>query len=268
MRERDIAIIITPIILFFLLLYLAIKKRFARIIVNEYQSGLLYKEGKFIEVLPAGAYWIWTPTQSITVVDRRNATLTVSGQEVVTADNIGVKLSCLLMYKVVDPAKAINESQGWYQELYAHVQIAVRDQLSTMKLDEILQARSSLGDKLLEDAKPKVAKIGIELSMVQLKDIIMPAEIRKIYGDIVRAQKEGQAALERARSEQAALRSLANAARLLDDNPALMNLRILQSLASQSGGTAPTVVLGVPGMVPLKDNGGGAKPASTAPITD
>lgn len=253
MSERMQIIFAAVIAVIFLIIVRALSKKFVRVIVNEFQWGLLYKEGKYIEALNPGAYWIWYPTQSITLVDKRNATLTISGQEVVTADNIGVKLSLLLMYKVVDPAKAINESQGWYQELYAFVQIAARDILSTMKLDEILQARSSLGDKLLEDAKARVGQIGIELNMVQIKDIVMPAEIRKIYGDIVRAQKEGQAALERARSEQAALRSLANAARLLEDNPALMNLRILQSLASQSGGQAPTVVLGVPGILPVKD---------------
>lgn len=268
MTDRTTIIFAGVIIVFCLILIGAIRRRFARVIVNEFQAGLSYREGKFIEVLPAGAYWVWTPTQSITLVDKRNATLTLNGQEVVTADNIGVKLSCLLMYKVIDPARAINESQGWYQELYAHVQIAIRDLLSTMKLDEILQARSTLGDKLLEDAKPKVAKVGVELTMVQLKDIILPVEIRKIYGDIVRAQKEGQAALERARGEQAALRSLANAARLLEDNPALMNLRILQSLATQGSGSAPTVVLGVPGMIPLKNSGNSSTKSTPPPPSE
>lgn len=232
--------------------------KFRRIIVNEFQVGLLYKKGVFIRELSAGAYWVWTPTDSINVVDVRRATLTLSGQEVVTADNVGIKFSCLLIYRVADAKKAINESQGWYQEIYAYVQLALRDVISTLKLDEILAARSTLGDQLVELVKPKAAEIGIEMSMVQIKDIILPSEIKKIYSELIRAQKEGAVALERARGEQAALRNLANAARLIEDNPALMNLRILQSLASQSGQNAPTIILGAPGLLPV---GAGKSPS-------
>ncbi|MBX9694947.1 MAG: hypothetical protein K2Z81_21360, partial [Cyanobacteria bacterium] len=100
--------------------------------------------------------------------------------------------------------------------------------------------------------KPQAAAIGIDMLMVQVKDVVLPADIRKIFADVLRAQKEGQAALERARGEQAALRSLANAARVLEGNPALMSLRVLQSLTGTGGTTPPTVVLNVPGgMLPL-----------------
>jgi regulator of protease activity HflC (stomatin/prohibitin superfamily) len=101
--------------------------------------------------------------------------------------------------------------------------------------------------------QPEAAKIGIAIHAVEVKDVMFPAELKRAFADVLKAKQEGQAALERARGESASLRNLANAARVLDGNPALMNLRVLQSLASaQNAGN--TLVLGVPGgLVPLKN---------------
>lgn len=224
-----------------------LRKMYKKVIVWDFNHALLYKNGAFVKTLPAGGYWLWTPSDTITLLDNRRTTATIAGQEVVTADNVGIKLSLFLTYQIVDPLKASQQSQAWYQDIHAYTQLAARDLLSTLKIEEILLARSSLGDKMLEQIKSKCDAIGIEMIAVQIKDLILPAEVRKIFGDVLRAQKEGVAALERARGEQAALRSLANAARMLEGNPALMNLRILQSLAVQSGAVPPTLVLGMPG---------------------
>jgi len=177
----------------------------------------------------------------------RRTTTTLAGQEIVTADNVGIKFSVLISYQIIDAYKAINKSQGWYQEVYALTQLALRDIMSALKVEEILQARSSLGEKLLEQVKGKTEEFGVEMLQVQVKDVILPAEIRKIFGDVLRAQKEGQAALERARGEHAALRSLANAAKVIENNPSLMSLRILQSLSAQGGATPPQVILNISG---------------------
>ncbi|MBX9687194.1 MAG: slipin family protein [Candidatus Obscuribacterales bacterium] len=232
--------------------YSWVSKRLKKIIVWEYQQGLLYRNGAFKKTLGAGAYWIWSPNDSLVVLDSRRQTITLSGQEIITADNVGVKLSMLLTYRIADAAKATNQSSSWYQELYGFAQLAARDVLSNMTVEDLLKARSSLGDQLLEMVKPQAETVGIELSLLQIKDLVLPAEIRKIFGDVLRAQKEGIAALERARGEHAALRSLANAARILENNPALMNLRVLQALTAQGGNVPPTVVLGVPqGLMPV-----------------
>src|SRR6185437_7216615 len=98
----------------------------------------------------------------------------------------------------------------------------------------------------------EAAKVGINVLTVEVKDVMFPAELKRAFAEVLKAKQEGQAALERARGESAALRNLANAARVLEGNPALMNLRLMQSLSSaQSAGS--TLVLGVPGgFVPLK----------------
>lgn len=238
-----------------------IAKLFRRQTIWEFQQGLLYNKGTYVKTLGSGSYWLWTPTAQITVVDVRRSTTTLAGQEIVTADNVGIKFSVLLSFQVIDAHKAINKSQGWYQEVYAMAQVALRDVMSALKVEEILQGRSSLGEKLLEQVKGKTEEFGVEVLQIQIKDVILPAEIRKIFGDVLRAQKEGQAALERARGEHAALRSLANAAKVIENNPTLMSLRILQSLSAQGGATPPQVILNISGgptVIPAKVPGDAA----------
>ena len=111
--------------------------------------------------------------------------------------------------------------------------------------------------------QPEGAKIGLNVLAVEVKDVMFPADLKRAFGEVLKAKQEGQAALERARGESAALRNLANAARVLEGNPALMNLRLMQSLsAAQNAGS--TLVLGMPGgFVPLKN--GKAGPAPEAP---
>lgn len=244
----EIAVIASTILLGATWLSSKLKRR----TIFEYQYGLLYKNGKYVKTLGPGLHWTFLPNHTINIIDNRRQTVTIAGQEIVSADNVGVKLSVLTTYRVADPVKASHQSQAWGTELYGLVQIVLRDVFSAMTVDEILKVRSTLGEKLLWMIKPQLEPIGVEMSMLQVKDVVLPAEIRKIYGDVLRAQKEGQAALERARGEQAALRSLANAARMLEGNPALMNLRVLQALNGQAGGPVPTVVLGVPhGLMPV-----------------
>lgn len=122
-----------------------------------------------------------------------------------------------------------------------------------------MQNRSAIGPKLMEMTTAKASDYGVKLKLADVKDIMFPGEMKKAFAQVVKAQKEGQAAMERARGETAALRSLANAARMMDDNPNLLQLRALQSIADSSGNT---LVFGLPGgMVPLVRN----KAAAPAP---
>jgi hypothetical protein len=122
------------------------------------------------------------------------------------------------------------------------VQLAIRDIIGSLKIDEILEQRAALNQKLMDFTVSKAKELGINVQLIGIKDIMFPGELKKIFAKVVEAQKEGLAALERARGETAALRNLANVAKVLEDNPTLMQLRALQS-------TGNTVVFGVSGAI-------------------
>jgi regulator of protease activity HflC (stomatin/prohibitin superfamily) len=221
-------------------------------LVPEGYAGLLYHKGKFVQVLSAGRHIRWG-RYTVDAQDIRKASVLVAGQEVLTADNVGLKLSLVVTYQVADPVKAAHETQNWHTDIYNAAQIALRAVVGGVAVEALLNQRLEIGAQLLARVQPEAAKVGINVLAVEVKDVMFPAELKRAFAEVLKAKQEGQAALERARGESAALRNLANAARVLEGNPALMNLRLMQSLSSaQNAGS--TLVLGVPGgFVPLKN---------------
>jgi regulator of protease activity HflC (stomatin/prohibitin superfamily) len=233
-------------------------------VVQESYAGLLYNKGQFVQLLAAGRYIRWGRHYSLTLQDLRKGSLLVPGQEVATADNVCLKLSVLLSYQVTDPIKVAHETQNWIGDLYNAAQLALRAIVGSLSVEALLAQRMEIGVLLLARVRPDGQSIGINILGVEVKDVIFPADLKRAFADVLKAKQEGQAALERARGESAALRNLANAARVLDGNPALMNLRLMQSLtASQNAGN--TLVVGMPGgFVPLQTRASGGAPEQSA----
>jgi regulator of protease activity HflC (stomatin/prohibitin superfamily) len=221
--------------------------------VPEGYAGLLYHKGKFVEILGAGRHLRWGRFYTLDAQDLRRTSLVIAGQDVLTADNVSLKLSLVAVYQVVDAAKAAHETQNWRGDLYNAAQLSLRGVVGGVAVEALLNQRLEIGAQLLVRVQPEAARIGITVHSVEVKDVMFPAELKRAFAEVLKAKQEGQAALERARGESAALRNLANAAKLLEGNPALMNLRLLQSLsAAQTAGN--TLVLGMPGgFVPLKN---------------
>jgi regulator of protease activity HflC (stomatin/prohibitin superfamily) len=215
---------------------------FKRVTIFEYQKGLKYSRGRFAGSLGAGQYWVFPLFTSIVPVDVRPEFVTVMGQDVLSADGVTIKMSLAAEFEVVDPNQAINRNANFRSGLYLTLQMALRELVGNEKIDDLLQNRAAIGAKLLERVAAKGSEFGVKLKVVDVKDIMFPGEMKKAFSQVVKAQKEGQAALERARGETAAPRNLANAARVMDDNPNLLQLRALQALAESTGNT---LVLGL-----------------------
>jgi regulator of protease activity HflC (stomatin/prohibitin superfamily) len=233
-------------------------------LVTEGRAGLLYHKGKFVEALSAGHHVRWGRHFTLTAFDLRKASLFIAGQDVLTADNVSVKLSLFVNYQIVEPVKAAHETQSWYEDLYHATQVALRAVVGGIAVEALLSQRLEIGAQLLARVQPEAAKLGINVHSVEVKDVMFPADLKRAFAEVLKSKQEGQAALERARGESAALRNLANAAKLLEGNPALMNLRLMQSLsAAQTAGN--TLVLGMPGgFVPLKNGKSGPAAETTA----
>ncbi len=220
----------------------------SRVTVYEFERGLRYRRGRFAGTLPPGTHWVARRVGSITKIDVRPYVLTVPGQELLTSDGIGVKLSLVANVEVADPAAAVNQVQNYTTAVYTIFQVALRQIVSGRSLEDLLAGRADVGPKVLEASAAPAQAFGLKVTSVDLRDLMLPGDLKRIFAQEVAARKEGLAALEKARGETAALRNLANAARMIEDNPALMQLRLLQQLGATGGNT---VVLGDSAIVPV-----------------
>ena len=232
--------------------------------VPEGARGLIYRHGKFEQNVGPGRHWLLNG-RSLLIVPTNEQIVAVSGQEVMTSDRLAVRLSALAKFKIVDARLAQEKSNGGHhQPVYYAIQIAMREVVAGLTLEDLLDTRGSLDAALKEKAAAAFTHEGCELISVAIRDLVLPAEVRRLATDVARAKLEAAASLERSRGEQASLRALSNAARLIKGNPELMNLRVLQALVASPGKAAPTIILGgSSGIVPVTP--GGEADATTAP---
>jgi len=216
-----------------------------KLMVQDYECALLYRYGKFSRRLEAGQHRFWGAGYAFTRVDLRRTTITLSGQEVLSSDQVSLKISLAATFQITDPVKALHEVQNWSETLYQILQLSLRSVVSGQATESLLQKRMAIGAELAAAAVTEAAAIGVRILSVEVKDVMFPGDLKKAFAEILKARQEGQAALERARGETAALRSLANAARMLDGNPALQNLRMLQTFAA-AGQAGSTLIMGLP----------------------
>lgn len=224
--------------------YVTYRRLVSAVIIHEFERGLLYRQGRFIRVLDAGRHRFFRPWESVVKTDVRLRALTVPAQEVLSADGVTVKVTLAVQYRVADPALAQNKVLNVHEALYQELQLALRETLGGTDAETLLATRREFDARLLALMEPKARALGLELKLASVKDLMFPGDLKKVFAQVTTARKEGLAALERARGETASLRHLANAARLLENNPALLQLRTLQSVGGSSGNT---VVLGVGG---------------------
>lgn len=234
MTPQEIFLLILALLVFG---WLVSRFFFRRETIFETERGLLFSDGKYLRTLMPGRHWRYTPRQTLQKVDIRLRSVTIPGQELLTSDNVSIKISLAVSFRIVDPYKATVEALNVQEEIYLHLQVQLRDLVGAIPVEELLAKRKSISDLLLENTRARAAELGLELVMVSIKDIMFPGELKNIFAQVVNARNEGLAALERARGETAALRNLANAAQMIKDNPALYQLRVLQSINSSSGNT-------------------------------
>jgi regulator of protease activity HflC (stomatin/prohibitin superfamily) len=237
--------LIGPLILLALIVVVALLARaFIKVVtVHDYERGLRYRSGRFTGLVDPGAHVVIRPLSEVRVIDGRPGFTMVEGQEVLTSDGVSVKVSLAARYVVGDPVAAVTNDQDFVRALHVELQLGLRDVLAAGTVEEVLAARSKIGPSVMERTASSLAKIGIELLGVEVRDIMVPGELKRLFAGVVAARKEGEASLERVRAETAALRSLANAGRMVEDNPGLLQLRMLQQVG---GSTGNTVLLSMP----------------------
>jgi regulator of protease activity HflC (stomatin/prohibitin superfamily) len=217
-----------------------------RVVVREWERVLVYRDGRFEQELGPGRHRLARRRRRQVLVVVRPRLFVVPGQEVLTADGLSVRVSLTVASRVTDPRtwhEAVEDADGF---VYAALQIALREAVSARTLEELLAARGAVPDDVRDRVAGAAEAVGVVIESLALRDVMVPAELRRAAAEVATARAQGQAALERARSEVAATRALANAARIVADQPALLQLRTLQAV--EAGGA--TVVLTTQGATP------------------
>lgn len=208
-------------------------------VVYEYEHALLYEDGKFTRLLKPGKHrFPYYANVQITRVSKRLLSEVISGQEILTADRIGVRVSLIAKYQVTDPVLAVNSTQDYAEQLHQDVQLVLRDAVAARDVEKLLDGRGELSEELLNACAPQAAEYGLTLKRVGVRDIVLPGQVRTIFMEEVEADRKGRAALVAARHEVATARARANTAKILTENPAMLRLQeidALVQLASKHG---------------------------------
>jgi regulator of protease activity HflC (stomatin/prohibitin superfamily) len=217
--------------------------------INQTEIGLLYENGRYLRTLDPGRHrvvnWPWR-RQTVTRMDRRRTVFTLTGQEIMTSDSLSVRLNVAVEFRIADAAQAAHTAANYQVALYTAIQVILREEVQARTLDALMADRTALSATLRERSQSEAAGLGLELTMVGVKDIILPGDVKRMLSQEAEAQRTGRAALVAAREETAATRAKANTAQLLASNPVLLRLREIEALAQVGAGMGNTVVVAVP----------------------
>ncbi len=206
------------------------KQLYMRIDIEEYQRGVLYFDKRFIRLLEPGIYRFWKGNINVECdpIDIRPNFLEVSGQEMLTADKVTLRVNFVCSYRITDYIRSSLEVADATRQLYLACQLALREFVGAMKLDELLENKDKMKEFVLSRLREKKDELYLEVTEAGVKDIILPGEIRDIMNTVLMAEKKAQANVIARREEVASTRSLLNTARLMDENKTLYKLKELE----------------------------------------
>ncbi|QDS94615.1 FtsH protease regulator HflK [Roseimaritima multifibrata] len=218
--------------------------------VDRDHVGVLFLDGRFVELLDPGLYAFWKDAGDarVVAVDTRELQVDVSGQEMLTADKVSLRINAMATYVVKDARRAVSVSDDLRQSFYREVQFALRASVGARELDVFLGGKDDLIEELEQSVRDRARVLGLEVVSVGIRDVILPGDMKDLMNKVIEARKAAEANLIRAREETAAMRSQANTAKLLADNPTLMRLRELEILEKIASAGNMSIVLGEKGL--------------------
>lgn len=200
--------------------------------VPDTAMALLIVDGAFERLLGPGlhAFWKYQRVIKVEQADRRVQAMEVTGQEILTRDKVSLRVNLTALWQVEDVVRARASVTEVTDSVYKTLQFALRAAIGTRTLDELLADKGLLDREILAGAVAGLAVQGVAVRSVGVKDVILPGEMKTILNQVVEAEKRAQANVIQRREETAAMRSLLNTARLMDDNPTLLRLKELETL--------------------------------------
>jgi regulator of protease activity HflC (stomatin/prohibitin superfamily) len=218
--------------------------------VDRDRAGVLFIDGRYVDTLGPGLYAFWKGRSDAKVVevDLRETMVDVGGQDIMTADKVTLRLNAVVTYTVVDARKAVSRTDDVRQALYREAQLVLRGVVGARELDAFLTDKDAVAKEIEENVRRRAGELGLEIASVGIRDVILPGDMKDLMNKVTEARKAAEANLISRREETAAMRSQANTAKLLVDNPVLMRLRELEVLERIAAAGKLNIVLGEKGL--------------------
>lgn len=215
-------------------------------ILNEYERGVHFRLGRIQDSKPPGLRWIIPFVDRLVKVSLRTVVLDVPPQDIITKDNVTVKVNAVVYFRVLDATKAIIEVENY---LYATSQLAqttLRSILGEAELDSLLSDRETINKRLQEILDRHTDPWGIKVANVEVKHVDLPQEMQRAMAKQAEAERERRAKIINAEGEFQAAQRLSDAAAIISQNPAALQLRYLQTLAEIGSERNSTVIFPLP----------------------
>jgi regulator of protease activity HflC (stomatin/prohibitin superfamily) len=232
--------------LFFLIIFLIILAASAIKILREYERGVIFRLGRLIGAKGPGIFFIIPGVDKMLRISLRTVTMDVPPQDVITRDNVSIKVNAVVYFRVIDPNKAVVEVENY---LYATSQLAqttLRSVVGQAELDELLSQREKINITLQDILDKHTEPWGIKVSLVETKQVDLPEEMRRAIARQAEAEREKRAKIIHAEGEAQAAEKLAQAASVISVNPTAIQLRFLQTLTEVATEKNSTTIFPVP----------------------
>jgi regulator of protease activity HflC (stomatin/prohibitin superfamily) len=219
-----------------LLIYLAIR------IVQQYEHGVVFRFGKFVGVRDPGFNLIMPMVERLVRVDMRVVTMVVEPQEVITKDNVTIKVDAVVYFKVVNPEAAVVQVLDYVRATSQIAQTTLRSVLGQSDLDELLSHRDEINHRLQRIIDEQTEPWGVKVALVEVKDVQLPEVMQRAMAKQAEAERDKRAKIIHAQGELQAAATLSEAARIIATQPGAMQLRYLQTLTEIAGERNSTII--------------------------
>lgn len=214
--------------------------------INQYQRGVKFAFGKYIGIMEPGWRIVIPIFQSYQKVDMRIKAVDVPDQEAITKDNISVKVNAVIYYKVCNAEKVIIEVENFYYAVSQLAQTTMRNVVGEVNLDELLSNRDAIAEKIRSIVDKAAEVWGIEVNSVELKDVTLPEEMKRVIGKQAEAEREKRSVIIKAEGEVIASENLAKAANTLSAANGALHLRTLSTINDVSSDESNTIIFAIP----------------------
>jgi len=215
-------------------------------IIQEYDRLVVFTLGRVTGVIGPGLRFVWVPFQATNRVGLRITTMDIPTQDIITRDNISVQTSAVCFFRVTDPLKVVVKVQNPLQAINQMAQTTLRSVVGQHELDELLSNREAINAKLKEIIDRQTEEWGIQILSVEIKDVTIPENMKRAIAQQAEAERERRAKIVSAQGEYQAAEKLAEAAKIMMDQPGTMQLRQLQTLLEISVEKNSTIVFPLP----------------------